>query len=208
MPLRLHGAKAEKLTETANAVFSESGPLHGFTAQVFTNPLSWTVPGTDTCSNGNPHARCATWWMQRRSICPMQEGCSSDWIRLRFSVDGCNASYIARRVRGDTPSMDAVGTTYMRRGISEDEHDIRRLWTALWTRNRNRQTLRHSVCQPGHPTGSVIGAIRNLNAHRSTPHANRLSQEPNPPHRTARAIVTGALVHSSMSTGKFPAESG
>jgi hypothetical protein len=152
MPLRLHGVKAEKLTETVNAASSESGPLHGFTAQVFTNPLSWTVPGTDTCSDGNPHVRCATLWLQRRSICPMQEGLSSDWIRLRFSVDGCNASYIARRVRGDSPSMDAVGTTYMRRGTSEDEHDIRRLWTALWTRNKDCQELRHSLCQSGWPS--------------------------------------------------------
>ena len=132
-PLHPRDSKAKKLTETANAASSELGPLCRYTtAQVFTNPLSWTFPGTDTCSNGEPPARCATLWLQRRSICPMQEGCSSDWIRLRFSVDGCNASCIARRVRGDSPSMVAVGTTYMRRGISEDEHGIRQLETTRW----------------------------------------------------------------------------
>lgn len=75
---RLHDAKAATQTKTANAASSELGPPSSYTtAEGFTNPPSWTVPGTDTCNNGNPHARLryvAQSRLQRRSICPMQEG--------------------------------------------------------------------------------------------------------------------------------------
>lgn len=107
--IRLIDAKAGKQTETANAASSELGPLVCYTAaQVFTKPPSWTVPSTDACNNGDPHAHCATSTqsrLQRCSICPMQEGWPSDWIRLRFSIDGCNIFYVTRGVRGDSPSM-------------------------------------------------------------------------------------------------------
>ena len=115
--LRLLDAKAEKQTETANAAPSEMDPVPCYTtAQVFTKPPSWTVPGTDACNNSTPLAPCVKTptqsWLQRRSICPIQVDRSSDWIRLRFSVDGCDASYIARRVRGNSPGLDTLGTTY------------------------------------------------------------------------------------------------
>lgn len=58
---RLHDAKTAKQTKTANAASSELGPPSSYTtAEGFTNPPSWTVPGTDACNNGNPHARCDT----------------------------------------------------------------------------------------------------------------------------------------------------
>ena len=60
---------------------------------------------------------------------------------MSFSAHGCNASYIARRVRGDSPGMDTLGTTYMRRGITEGEHDIRQLeGTLVALSNNNSQT--------------------------------------------------------------------
>lgn len=75
---RLHDAKTAKQTKTANAASSELGPPSSYTtAEGFSNPPSWTVPGTDTCNNGKTHARLryvAQSRLQRRSICPMQEG--------------------------------------------------------------------------------------------------------------------------------------
>ena len=57
---------------------------------------------------------------------------------------------------------------------------------------------------------SAYHVSRDMSSARSTPErpsiyitCQPLSQEPKPTHRTARAIVTGALVHSSMSTGKL-----
>ena len=149
--IRLLNAKAENQTETANAASSELGPLVCYTtAQVFTGPPSWTVPGTDACSNSNPHARCETSTQSRLqwcSICPMQEGWPSDWIRLRFSVDGCNIFYVTRRVRGDSPSMDPLEVQQIRARNGGKTNTTSASSRLRWqTPKNNSQTSRHSLC--------------------------------------------------------------